>query len=238
MTVPLPPLSYADLPRIPSAPESALTAALHRSLPHNVPAAPWRCTFDGLVWIQRAGDAAAAVLPATLQAGTSVGWLLGALVHYTESPVGPYSEVYAASMMRNGFRLVAHIPFIAVDSVASLRGGRANWAPPKTLADFDCAPSAPAVIRVRGTGWQVRARAGTFGPWLPMRITLPCAQVRPDDTIGRYSATIRGSARASRVDVDVASEASLANWMPSGQHLGTLWSNASLTVPAAVEATI
>jgi hypothetical protein len=240
MSVPLPPLRSAELALIPAAPESELAAALDRRLPQTAPPAPWRCRVDGFVWIQRSGSAAPSVLPAPLQSGPSARWVIGvigACLHYTDSPVGPYSEVYAALLVRTGYRLVAHIPFMAVDSLDSIRGGRANWALPKTLATFEGTPSACAALRVEGTGWHLDARSRPFGPRLPVRIALPCAQVRPDQAIGRYKATIAGPARLSRVEVDVASDASLRDWMPSGRHIATQWSNASLTVAAPVDGT-
>ena len=63
---------------------------------------------------------------------------MGAFVHYLDTPVGPYAEVLAspAVLLRGGLLAAAHIPFIAVDSEASVRGGRENWALPKTLARF------------------------------------------------------------------------------------------------------
>ena len=60
-------------------------------------------------------------------------------------------------------------------------------------------------------------------------------QVRPDQTIGRYRATISGSARIARVEVDVAARESQLDWMPSGRHLGLQWSNASLTMSASYD---
>ncbi len=238
MSVPLPPLRSGELALIPAAPESRLTPALVHRLPQTSPSAPWRCRLAGLVWFQRAGGAASSVLPAPLGRGTSARWVMGAFLHYTESPVGPYFEVYAALLVRRGLRVVVHVPFMAVDSLESLRGGRANWALPKTLATFEGTPSACAAMHVEGTGWQVSARSRSVGPWLPMRMALPCAQVRPNQAIGRYTATISGSTRLAHVEVDVSSDASLVQWMPAGRHIATQWSNASLTVTAPVDAEV
>jgi len=81
---------------------------------------------EGVVWADRA-------------------WPLGVggMLRYRASPVGPYAEVWATP----GIRVGRHgpeltIPFMAVDSLASLRGGRANWGLPKTLATFNSAPLA------------------------------------------------------------------------------------------------
>jgi hypothetical protein len=231
----MPALDTAELALIPSAPESVLTPAVARRLPPTAPAAPWRCTFDGVVWLQRAGAAAASVLPVRLQRGRALPWLVGAGVHYTASPVGSYSEVYAGLLVQKGFRVAAHIPFMAVDSSASVRGGRASWALPKTWATFDGTRLDEGVVAAAGEGWQVSARARAFGPRVPMRAALPCTQVRPDQAVGSFTSTISGSTRPCLVDVDVASERSLAGWMTSGRHLATQWANASLTVSPMVE---
>ena len=231
----MPPLDTAELALIPSAPESVLTPAAARRLPPTAPAAPWQCTFDGVVWLQRVGAAAASVLPVRLQRGRALPWLVGAFVRYTASPVGPYSEVYAGLLVQKGFRVVAHIPFMAVDSLASLRGGRANWALPKTWATFDGTRLDDGFLEAAGEGWQVSARARPFGPSVPMRTALPCVQVRPDQAVAGFTSTVSGSARPCLVEVDVASEGSLAGWLPSGRHLATQWSNASLTVSPPAE---
>ena len=229
------PLETSELALIPSAPESVLDPAVARRLPPSAPAAPWRCTFDGVVWLQRAGAEAASMLPAPLRRGRALPWLVGGLVHYTDSPVGAYWEAYAGILVRNGVRLSAHVPFMAVDSLASLRGGRANWALPKTWATFGSSHAGRGVVTAAGDAWQVTARPRAVGPRLPMRAVFSCMQVRPDDTVGRFTATVSGSARPCRVEVGVASEASLAGWMPSGRHVGTQWSDASLTVSPLAE---
>lgn len=66
--------------------------------------------------------------------------LLGAviLVKYPETSVGPYSELILTSgLHRLGSHVGFHISQIYVDSQASVDGGRANWAVPKKLANFD-----------------------------------------------------------------------------------------------------
>ena len=228
------PLGSAELARIPAAPESSLPPGVHEKLPPSAPLAPWHCRFDGLVWIQRAGAGAASVLPDPLRRSASVRWVIGALMRYTESPVGPYSEVYAAVVVRRGLRVVAHIPFMAVDSLESIRGGRANWALPKTLASFKGSPSTSDATRAAGEGWEVNARGRPFGPAVPTRMASTCAQVRPDGSLGTFKVAVAGSSRLARVTVEVTSEGSLATFMPPGRHVGTRWSDASLHVAAPV----
>ncbi|MDR7380796.1 acetoacetate decarboxylase family protein [Promicromonospora iranensis] len=177
------------------------------------------------------------MLPARLRRGTSVRWLVGAFVHYTDSPVGPYSELFAAALVRKGPRLVLHTPFMAVDSLPSLRAGRANWALPKTLAAFEGGRGPSDPWGAAADGWSVNARARPYGPRLPIRAAMHGVQVRPDQTLGRYRATISGFPRLSRIEVDVAARQSLARWMPSGRHLGLWWSNASLAMSAPFKAT-
>lgn len=234
MSVILRALESYELPFIPAAPESAMPPGVSDRMPDTAPLAPWQCTFDSFLWVQRAGDGVGSVLPEPLHGSGSVHWIIGAFVRYTKSPVGPYSEVYAGLMMRTGGRVVTHMPFMAVDSLESLRGGRANWALPKTLATFHGEPATSNEVRAEGQGWHVSARARPFGPRLPMRMTLACAQVRPDGTVATYKAVISGRPRLARLEVDVASTASLQSWMPAGRHLGTQWSGGSLAVSAAV----
>jgi hypothetical protein len=71
-------------------------------------------------------------------AGRFDGWLGSVmLVHYSESPVGPYRELL---FMPGHFRTPQgqrySITHIAVDSEASTRSGRANWGIPKLTRQF------------------------------------------------------------------------------------------------------
>lgn len=52
-----------------------------------------------------------------------------------------YDEVMATVLVRRGLRLRVWIPWIWVDSEASRDGGRALWAIPKHLADFEVEPA-------------------------------------------------------------------------------------------------
>ncbi|MEU4384139.1 acetoacetate decarboxylase family protein [Promicromonospora sp. NPDC023805] len=237
MSTRLPLLTSDELVRLQSAPESVLTPALARRLPASAPLAPWRCTFSGFAWVQRSGPAVRAVLPAPFRRGALGRWLVAAFVHYEDSPVGPYSELLAAVLVRERSRLSLHTPFMAVDSLPSLRAGRANWALPKTLAEFEDGLGRSGVWGAAADGWSVDARARAHGPRLPMRATMQGVQVRPDRTISRHRATISGSARIARVEVDVAARESQLGWMPSGRHLGLQWSHASLTMSASFDGT-
>jgi len=134
-------------------PESRLDERARAGLPTDAPPAPWTCRCDAVVWFAR---------PARdLPGGGGRPWLVaGALIDYADSPVGPYHEVLGllAGFGRTG--PVATVPFIAVDSPASLVGGRQNWALPKVLAQFADGTAA-------GAGWTVSATARAVGPAVP-----------------------------------------------------------------------
>jgi hypothetical protein len=231
---PLPPVASDELALVPSAPESSLTPELARELPVATPPAPWHCVADALVWVQRCGPDVGSVLPAGLRRGTAATTLVGALVRYTDSPVGPYSELLVAVLLRTGLRLALHTPFMVVDSLPSLRAGRASWALPKSLATFEGGPGAADGWGARADGWSVHARSRPHGPRLPLRAALHGVQVRPDQALGHYRAAISGSARPCHVEVDVTARQSLSRWMPPGRHLGLRWSSASLVLSAPV----
>ncbi len=73
------------------------------------------------MWWHRAALGSGALLPTGLRPGPPVA--VGAFVRYLDSPVGAYDEVLACPHLLTGGRL--HIPFIAVDSLPSVVGGRA-----------------------------------------------------------------------------------------------------------------
>jgi hypothetical protein len=150
----------------------------------------------------------------------------GALISYTDTPVGPYHEVIGLVTGRRGLRTVVHVPFIAVDSLASVVGGRANWALPKTLAIFTGEPRDGSAMRVTGdpadgSTWSIAATPARFGPWLPFAAPALASvvQVGPDGDLWRSFSTAHGRIRPARVDVDVDA-ASFAEWFPSGRCWG------------------
>ena len=63
--------------------------------------------------------------------------MIGGMVRYLETPVGPYDEVLGMVGSRTGLRPWGSVAFMSVDSEPSLVGGRSNWAIPKTLGSFD-----------------------------------------------------------------------------------------------------
>ncbi len=122
----------------------------------------------------------------------------------------------------------AHVPFIAVDSLASVEGGRANWALPKTLARFAWSG---AGARVEGDGWSVRASAAPRGPRLPLVGLARLVQV---DAAGRERlAPIAGGglARVARVEISAVG-GSLPRWLLAGIHPGLVLSRARVRIAA------
>jgi hypothetical protein len=81
---------------------------------------------------------------------------------YEEPSPLTYNEIMTTVLVRQGWRLRVSITYIWVDSEASRDGGRALWAIPKDLADFDVVPHTSyaaqgigslAVKRVRRLPW-------------------------------------------------------------------------------------
>ena len=183
------------------------------------------------MWWHAATPAAQALVPDRLRPGPRV--TVAALIRYLDSPVGAYSEVLAcphllAGALRRGVLARVHVPFIAVDSNASVHGGRAHWALPKALAAF-------ADTEVNGDGWQVSATATPKGPWLPVRGRLGSAQVNGSGTTLSAVTTSKGKARLATVRVTVASRGELASWLLPGTHRGAVLKGRLLVGPSSPE---
>jgi hypothetical protein len=222
-------MDQLGLPAIAGLPESALDERVRAGLPADAPPAPWTCRCDALVWSARprrpGGPLGAGFdLPAAV---------CGALLSYSDSPVGPYREVLGLLAGMRGLRPSALVPFIAVDSPASLVGGRRNWALPKTLAEFTGDPAA-GTMTATGNGWTVSATARPFGPALPLRLAGWLEQPWPDGRPRTAWLTGRASAQPALVRVAVRSEGSLARWLRPGRHLGLLLRRAEFSLAAPV----
>ena len=197
----------------PHLPESRLPPDV--VLPQGTPAAPWSCPVRAVLWLQRAPSPLPSSSPF---AGRVRALAVGALVDYLESPVGPYREVLAGQQLRGALPLVVHVPFIAVDSPASVAAGREHWSLPKTLADFDG-------DLATGDGWSVRVTPRAYGLRFPVRAPLGL-----DQGSGRSTTRLRGTARLARVEVEVQG-LTIGPWLGSGTRHG-LVVQGRLTVPA------
>ncbi|MFL6129293.1 MAG: hypothetical protein ACJ73E_09535 [Mycobacteriales bacterium] len=192
------------LAAVPGLPETAVPASVLERLPASSPPPPWRLRTRAVVWVARGRPR-----PAPQRAWPVT---VGAVVDYLDGPVGPYREVFGAVLLRRLGLPTVHVPFIAVDSLPSLRAGRAHWKLPKALAGFT--GSVRDRVRVDGAGWSVEVAARAYGPRLPAAAPVRSAQG------DRWTlVTVRGTVRAALVTVD-ASGPALGSWLGSGRHAG------------------
>jgi hypothetical protein len=218
--------SLADVPGVP---ESALPEALAGQLPDSTPAPPWDCRVEAVVWWHRTSATGRGLVPQELQAG--LAFTVGAFVTYLDTPVGPYSEVLASRQLLarplvRGVLARVHVPFIAVDSLASVHGGRAHWALPKAMASFQG-------TRAVGDGWQVSAAATARGPWLPAIGRLGSSQVSATGLVTSSVTTSRAKGRLARVHVETSSVGDLATWLLPGDHRGIVLRGGMVVGPAS-----
>ncbi|MGB2940173.1 MAG: acetoacetate decarboxylase family protein [Candidatus Dormiibacterota bacterium] len=211
-------------------PETTLRADQLRTLPRDVPPGPWDVEGSAMVWVCRPRPALLDVLPPSLRDLRPLV-VVGCMVHYDRTPVGPYDEVAAVAILRDGRRRVAHVPFIAVDSAASLVGGRVNWSLPKTMAAFDGRPGAGKAMMASGPGWSVRATARAIGPSLPFRSGTRLRQEAPSGEAGETLARFRGRGRVGRIRVEVGGSDNLRGWLPSGTFPGFIAQRSRGTFP-------
>jgi hypothetical protein len=217
-----------DLRAVPGVAETALTETVFDTLPADAPPAPWDCACEALVWISRAGAAAARAQTAV--AGRNLV-VIGGFVRYLDTPVGTYDEVLGTVGVLRGRTITATVPFMAVDSRASLVGGRRNWSLPKTLASFTGSP-AGGDVRADGDGWTVTASARPVGPHLPARLAGRLAQHWPDGVLRDSGLRGAGRVRPALVTVDVTSRDALPSWLLPGRHLGLVVRSARFTLGA------
>ncbi len=215
--------------------ETALSASLLARLPAESAPAPWTCECEGIVWLDRGGSRATAALPPALRPPARALAVVGAFVRYLDTPVGPYDEVLGLVVSRTGLRVWGSVAFMAVDSPASLVGGRANWAMPKTLAWFTGAPG-DRTMTARSEGdpaWSVAAYANTFGRAIPLKLAnAPARQGFAGGRIGESLLRGNGEARLARVRVDVESVGPLASWLRPGSRLGAVVERATFHLDA------
>lgn len=199
-----------------------LPADVRDALPERTPAPPWPCRVRATAWWHRARPQARAVLPPGVRPGLPV--TVGALIEYLDTPVGPYREVLACPLLLRGGSLVhTTVPFIAVDSVPSIAGGRQHWALPKVLAAFT---HADGTTTADGGGWRLVARTSPLGPALPVAARFSTTQ----DGVRRATSSVRARGRLARVEVQGEG---LPAWLVPGRHLGVVLADARLTVGPA-----
>jgi hypothetical protein len=222
----------AELLAVPGVPESHLDEAQAASLPDTVAAAPWTCASAGVVWWSRAGGVAGS---SAASAGAGRGKpvvVIGGLISYASTPVGPYHEVFGGIGTRHGRGVEVSIPFMAVDSPSSVVGGRANWSLPKVLASFTGEPGRDWGLFASGEGWTVRVTARPLLPAIPAKMKGLVVQRWPDGSVRSAMLDGRGRSRLALVHVQVASSVGdLASWLRPGRHLGVITSSVEFTLP-------
>ena len=213
-------MEHGELASVPGVPESALTPGMLRELPDSAPPAPWEGTARLVIWLTGGGKAATSALPPKLRSEVSALAVLGGMVHYEDTVVGSYREIFGHVSFLRRARPRGVISFMAVDSPASLVGGRTNWALPKTLASFEGEPAGGHSMTAVGRDWKVSARVAAIGPALPMRSTLTLEQEWPDGIVRPSTMKFHGRGRAALVTVDVEAPGRLSTWFKRGRHAG------------------
>ena len=215
--------------------ESALPDDDAARLPPNSAPAPWDTVLDAVVWFHRAAPGAADRLPGPLRARPRLPVTVGALIRYRETPVGPYREVLASPVLLLGPRgPEAAIPFIAVDSLASVHGGRENWALPKTLARFEWPGQARGGFELdaEGRGWSVHATVHARPRRIPFAATSRNRQVTPAGPEITFDSRWRGRARLASIELETRGP-TLPGWLRSGRHPALVLEGAKVRVEAA-----
>lgn len=208
-----------NLADVPGVGETVLADTV--GIPGDAPAAPWRCRCDAVVWTAAANAAAADALPpAVAVLGRPVG-VLGGFVRYRETPVGAYDEVFGAVLLATRRGVRGTVPFMAVDSRASVAGGRLNWSLPKTLAEFGGAPAGG--MRAVGDGWSVRCTASAARRGLPGVVGGRVAQSWPDGDVRHARLRMRARMHPALIRVSTESDGTLPRWLRGGRHLGAVY---------------
>jgi Acetoacetate decarboxylase (ADC) len=230
-------MEQRELVTVPGVPESALTAEMFSQLPNSAPAAPWAGTASVVMWLTRGGKAATQALPPKLRSEVSALGVLAGMVHYRETPVGTYGEVFGNVGFLRRAQPRAVVSFMAVDSPASLVGGRSNWSLPKTLASFDGEPAPGRTMTGVGRDWKVSAKVTSLGPAIPMRSSVRLEQEWPEGIVRPCTMRFRGRGRLALVTVHVEAQGSLSTWLKSGRHPGMVFETVKFTMSPPGEPT-
>ena len=226
-------MTRTELTGVAGVPETAVGEALLERLPANDSPAPWECVCEAVVWFGRGGRAAREALPPALRDHAPGLAVLGGMVRYLETPVGPYDEVLGMVGSRTGLRPWGSVAFMSVDSEPSLVGGRSNWAMPKTLGSFQGEVGGGRTMTAAGadeTRWRVSVTPRTIGPALPVRSVGQARQQFPGGVVGASGLRASGRIRPAVVTLDVDSDGPLAGWLRPGRHLGAVVERATFTL--------
>jgi hypothetical protein len=226
-------MTRSELTGVAGVPETAVSQALLERLPANDAPAPWECVCEAVIWFGRGGRAARHALPPALRDHAPGLAVVGAMVHYLETPVGPYDEVLGLVGSRTGTRPWGSVAFMSVDSEPSLVGGRSNWAMPKSLGAFEGEVGNGRTMTATGADgshWRVGVTPRVIGPSLPVRSVGLARQQFPGGVVGDSRLRARGRVRPAMVTVDVDSDGPLSGWLRPGRHLGAVVERATFNL--------
>jgi hypothetical protein len=151
-----------------------------------------------------------------------VAW---ALVRYAETPVGPYSEI-AATLIPDDGDGYGHIPFIVVDSLPSIVGGRANWLLPKALARFDWSDDGRSVTanseQPQQPAWSIQLSYRPTGDVAELSMPNHVQQVSTEGLVRRFDGEVTGSLQPATVDVSCHADGPLATLLRAGSYDGSV----------------
>jgi hypothetical protein len=229
-------LSRPEISGVAGVPETLVSDALLASLPANEAPAPWTVRSQAVIWYARGGGAATQALPPALRTRHRGLAVVGGVVRYDETPVGPYDEVFGLVGSRDGRKGFGTVTFMAVDSPASIVGGRANWGMPKTLGSFEGAIGSGRTMTADGAdgadavGWRVSVTPRVLGPRVPLSMKATTRQEVHGGRVG--DSRLDGKARLSPalVKVEVESDGDLAGWLRPGWHLGAVVEECTFTL--------
>jgi hypothetical protein len=225
-------MTRPEITAVPGVPETALADELLARLPDNLAPAPWDARCTGLVWMGRGGSAARAAFAPGLRSARA-RTTVGGFVRYAYTPVGTYDEVFGMVVSADGTKSWGSVAFMAVDSEASLVGGRTNWSMPKTLASFDGEIGGRQTMSGWSDGpvrWRVEATPIVVGPRIRVRSKQPSRQEFPDGVVRDSPMVASAQIRPALVRVRVESDGPLASWLRPGLHAGAVIESAEFTL--------
>jgi hypothetical protein len=213
-------------------PETQLPDSLVVQLPDAVAGAPWHTRCRVATWLHPVADAALDAFPDAIRPA-SIALVAWALVRYEDTPVGPYSEI-AATMIPDDGDGYGHIPFIVVDSLPSIVGGRTNWLLPKALARFDWSDDGLTVTASSAQpatpAWSISARITPSGDATALSLPNHVQQVSTEGVVRRFDGSLAGSMTAASIEVAGQADGPLAALFVPGRYDGSVMTDCEFDV--------
>jgi hypothetical protein len=128
------------------------------------PPAPWR--FRGKFWAGVFKTSSTIELPPGLKPMLNRRWLVVMLIRYLEGTL-QYDELAFGVLARWKGYAGLYVPYIWVNDLASLRGGREIWGVPKVMADFAWERNDESRVCISDQEGPILALELADGGWLP-----------------------------------------------------------------------